>query len=293
MRILTIPNWSFGRNKVLLHKFEEILQAHEVMVHFLESDIDHNRTVSAFSGEPDALLESIDAMAAEAFECIDLNHHVGVHPRIGALDVCPFVPLVSRFEDRAAVNQAALALAERLGALIASKYQVPVFLYEDSARGGREGALPALRKGGFGGLLGRPIHPDFGPNEAHERLGVSVVGVRDFLIALNLNLADEHPYAAQGLAKRIRDLRAGGDERFLGVRALGFALASKGISQVSLSITLPDLSPIDPIVKWVQDQAYAQSIGFAGVELIGVIRRKDLEHATTVYPRKAQIIDED
>jgi glutamate formiminotransferase len=293
MRILTIPNWSFGRNKLLLRKFEEILLAHEVMVHFLESDIDHNRTVSAFSGEPEALMEAIDAMAGEAFECVDLNHHIGVHPRIGALDVCPFVPLVSRFEDRADVNQAALALAERVGAMLGSKYEVPVFLYEDSARGGRESTLPALRKGGFGGLLEKVLHPDFGPAYAHPRLGVTVVGVRDFLIALNLNLAQELPYVAQGLAKRIRDLRAAGDERFLGVRALGFALASKGISQVSLSLTLPDLSPIDPIVKWVQDQAYAQSVGFAGVELIGVIRRKDLEHATTVYPRREQIIDED
>ncbi len=177
--------------------------------------------------------------------------------------------------------------------MIGNKYGVPVYLYEHSCRAGREGALPALRKGGFGGLLDRVIHPDFGPQAAHPRLGVSVVGVRDFLIALNLNLAQELPYVAQGLAKRIRDLRAVGDDRFLGVRALGFSLASKGISQVSLSLTLPDLSPIDPIVKWVQDQAYAQSIGFAGVELIGVIRRKDLEHATTVYPRREQIIDED
>src|SRR5579872_1516004 len=190
MRVLTIPNWSFGRNKLLLRKFEEILQAHEVMIHFLESDIDHNRTVSAFSGEPSALLECIDAMAAEAFETIDLNHHVGVHPRIGALDVCPFVPLVSRSENRADVTQAALALAERVGSMIGNKYGVPVFLYEDSSRVGHEATLPGLRKGGFGGLLGRVLHPDFGPVEAHERLGVSVVGVRDFLIALNLNLSD-------------------------------------------------------------------------------------------------------
>ena len=263
------------------------------MIHFLEADVDHNRTVSAFSGEPDALSSAIDAMAAEAFESIDLGHHIGVHPRIGALDVCPFVPLVGRDEDRQVVTQTALALAERVGALIGGKYGVPVYLYEHSARSGRDSTLPALRKGGFGGLLERTLHPDFGPSKAHPRLGVTVVGVRDFLIALNCNLAAEEPFVAQGLAKRIRDLRAGGDQRFLGVRALGFALVSKGISQVSLNLTLPDLSPIDPIVQWVEDQAYAQRVGFAGVELIGVIRRKDLEHATKVYPRKAQVIDED
>lgn len=293
MRVLAVPNWSFGRSKLLVRKFEEILQAHDLTIHFLEGDIDHNRTVSAFSGSPDALLVAIDAMAAEAFEAIDLNHHIGVHPRIGALDVCPLVPLVGRNEDRQAVVQTALALAERIGALIGGKYGVPVFLYEHSARSGRESTLPALRKGGFGGLLERTLHPDFGPEHAHPRLGVSVVGVRDFLIALNCNLADEQPHVAQGLAKRIRDLRASGDQRFLGVRALGFPLASRSISQVSLNLTLPDLSPIDPIIQWVQDQAYAQRVGFAGVELIGVIRRKDLEHATKVYPRNQQVIDED
>lgn len=293
MRVLTVPNWSFGRNKVLLRKFEEILRGLDLSTHFMEGDIDHNRAVTAFSGEPDALFSAIDAMAAEAFDTIDLNHHLGVHPRIGALDVCPFVPLVGRGEDRTANTQVALALAERVGALIGGKYEVPVFLYEHSARSGRESTLPALRKGGFGGLLERELHPDFGPHHAHPRLGVTVVGVRDFLIALNLNLSDEQPYVAQGLAKRIRDLRSSGDPRFLGVRALGFALASRGISQVSLNLTLPDLSPIDPIIKWVQDQAYAQRVGFAGVELIGVIRRKDMEHATTVYPRKQQVIDED
>lgn len=293
MRILSVPNWSFGRSKLLLRKFEEILLANELTIHFLEGDIDHNRTVSAFSGSAEAVGEAIEAMAAEAFEVIDLNHHIGVHPRIGALDVCPFVPLGGRGEDRRNAMQTALALAERTGAMIATKFSVPVYLYEHSARSGRESTLPALRKGGFGGLLGRRLNPDFGPTEAHPRLGVSVVGVRDFLVAINCNLSDEQPHVAQGLAKRIRDLRAAGDQRFLGVRALGFALASRGMSQVSLTLTLPDLSPIDPIIQWVQDQAYAQRIGFAGVELIGVIRRKDLEHATKVYPRKAQVIDED
>src|SRR5579863_1145165 len=105
MRVLAVPNWSFGRNKLLLRKFEEILRSHSVTIHFLESDIDHNRTVSAFSGIPEELLSAVDAMAAEAFESIDLTHHIGVHPRIGALDVCPFVPLPGRNDDRLEVTQ--------------------------------------------------------------------------------------------------------------------------------------------------------------------------------------------
>lgn len=293
MRLLSVPNWSFGRVKPLLIKFEEILVANGLTIHYLAADVDHNRTVSAFSGDPDAVFEAIDSMCGEAFDTIDLNHHIGVHPRIGALDVCPFVPLPGRDEDRSTAMQIALAIAERTGALIAGKYAVPVYLYEHSARSGRESSLPSLRKGGFGGLLGREISPDFGPTHAHERLGVSVVGVRDFLIALNCNLSAEAPAVAKGLAQRIKDLRASGDPRFLGVRAMGFPLASRGMSQVSMNLTLPDLSPVDPIVQWVMDQAYAQHTGFAGTELVGVIRRKDLEHATRLNPAKRQIIDED
>jgi glutamate formiminotransferase len=286
MRLLTVPNWSFGRNRPLLRKFQDILEASPVTVHFLEGDIDHNRTVTAFSGEPVALEQALRAMATEAFETIDLNHHVGVHPRIGALDVCPFVPLT---QDRQEAMEAE-ALAERFGAWVGAQ-GVPVYLYERSARSGRESALPALRKGGFGGLLDRTLSPDFGPTQAHPQLGVSVVGVRGFLIALNCNLTPELPYVAQKLAKRIRDLREDGDERFLGVRAMGFALASRGISQLSLNLTLPDLSPIDPIVAWVKVTAESLAAGFAGTELIGVIRRRDMEHATTVYPRREQIVD--
>jgi glutamate formiminotransferase len=288
MRLLTVPNWSFGRNKPLLLKFQEILAAEPLTVHFLESDIDHNRTVSAFSGPPVAIERALKAMATEAFETIDLNHHVGVHPRIGALDVCPFVPLGG--QDAAGLE--AEALAERFGAWVGAQ-GVPVFLYERSARSGRESALPALRKGGFGGLMDKNLEPDFGPSRAHAHLGVSVIGVRGFLTALNCNLTPELPYVAQKLAQRIRALRTEGDERFLGVRAMGFALASRGISQLSMNLTLPDLSPIDPIVQWVQQQAQSQAAGFAGTELIGVIRRRDMEHVTTVYPRRAQIVDED
>jgi glutamate formiminotransferase len=293
MRLLAVPNWSFGRVKPLLLKFEEILHGQKLAIHFLEGDVDHNRTVTAFSGDPEAVYNAIDLMAAEAFDTIDLNHHLGVHPRIGALDVCPFIPLPGRGDDRDAAMETALAIAERTGALIGGKYDVPVYLYEHSARSGREHSLPTLRKGGFGGLLGRELDPDFGPPHAHPRLGVSVIGVRDFLVALNCNIADENDVFVKKIAKYMRDLRTDGDARFLGVRALGFYLASRDMAQVSLNLTLPNLSPIDPIVTWVQDQAYARRLEFAGTELIGVIRRKDMEHATTVYPRRAQIIDEE
>lgn len=286
MRVLTVPNWSFGRNKVLLRRFQETLEVEGVAIHFLESDLDHNRTVTALSGEPEQVLPALKAMSLEAFDTIDLNHHTGVHPRIGGLDVCPFIVL-HRGEEALSEAQ---TLAQEFGAWIGEQ-GVPVFLYEKSARVGRESSLPGLRKAGFGGLIGRDLEPDFGPSLAHSRLGVSVVGVRDFLIALNCNLAVDIPLVAQRIAKQIRDRRQQGDERFLGVRALGFPLASRGMSQVSMNLTLPNLSPIDPIVEWIRQEAERHSAGFSGTELIGVIRRRDLEHCTTVYPRREQIVD--
>src|SRR5580658_8794069 len=172
MRLLAVPNWSFGRNRALLTNFRDALESSPVHTHFCESDVDHNRTVTAFSGSGPEVYETLLRLCAVAFDSIDLSHHVGVHPRIGALDVCPFVPLVGRNDDRMEVTQTALALAERVGALIGGKYGVPVYLYEHSARSGRESTLPALRKGGFGGLLERTLNPDFGPAHAHPRLGV-------------------------------------------------------------------------------------------------------------------------
>src|ERR1041385_4881036 len=93
MRLLTVPNWSFGRDRDLLNRFREELEGDQVTLHYLQSDLDHNRTVSAFSGEEETVFSTLERLCELAFDRIDLNHHVGVHPRIGALDVCPFVPL--------------------------------------------------------------------------------------------------------------------------------------------------------------------------------------------------------
>jgi len=164
MRLLTVPNWSFGRNRALLRRFTALLDRPELTVHFLRSDIDHNRTITAFSGEEEHVLDALIQLTLEAFDSIDLNNHVGVHPRIGALDVCPFIPL----ERTDAHFDLANAIAERFAATVGGRFQVPVFLYEKSERGRGEGDLASLRKGGFGALLGRKIRPDFGPELAHK-----------------------------------------------------------------------------------------------------------------------------
>lgn len=315
MRILTVPNWSFGRDSDLLNRFRGVLEQEDLVVHFLQSDVDHNRTVSAFSGNSVAVFTALVAMCDLAFDRIDLNHHVGVHPRIGALDVCPFLALPNevaheptappreRPEGAERTEQGAkpvptsvdterlLADVETFAARIAGRFELPVFLYEKSERGRHEADLPSLRRGGFGGLIGKDLNPDFGPSRVHPRLGVSIVGVRDFLIAVNFNLSGENPTNADAIAQEIRRLRASGDHRFLGVRALGFSLASVGLSQVSINVTLPDITPVDPIVEWVMEEASKRGIRFVNSELAGVIRRRDLPMASRLTVKEAQIID--
>lgn len=285
MRILAVPNWSFGRDQALLRRCREILASDpDRLLHYCEGDVDHNRTVTAFSGPVESVFLGIEALAAEIFPRVDLNRHVGVHPRVGALDVCPIVPLAG------SVLVDVVNATEAFGKRLAESHDLPVFLYEKSERGRHEADLPTLRKGGFGGLLERDLKPDFGPVRAHERLGVTILGVRDFLIAMNVDLRTVSPNPSRAIARRIRDLRAEGDPRFLGVRALGFSLASRNLSQVSLNLTLPDLTPPDPIIEWVRAEAAQLGIAVEGTELIGVIRERDLAGSTRLPIDPAQVV---
>lgn len=288
MRVLTVPNWSFGRDRRLLSDCRDLLEAGGVEVHFCESDVDHNRTVTAFSGTQERVEAALDGLAELILPAIDLNRHTGVHPRIGGLDVCPFLPLHALEAGEAEAFKAWIEIwAERL----ADRWSLPVFLYERSERGRHESDLPTLRKGGFGGLLERTLRPDFGPERAHGHLGAAVVGWRDFLIAMNVNLQDPEPGVAQAIAQSVRRLRSDGDERMLGVRALGFPLASRGLSQVSLNVTLPDLTSADPIIEHVAQAAAQRGVEVAYTELIGVIRRKDTPGARLLSPRPEQVVD--
>lgn len=291
MQLLTVPNWSFGRDKALLRRFRDILANDLVTLHYCESDVDHNRTVVAFEAEEEILVNTLLRLAMEAFETIDLNTHVGVHPRIGALDVCPIV--ISKPDKRPADVQLmnALGVAEKAASLLAGTFELPIFLYEKSERGRHEADLPSLRKGGFGGLLEQELRPDFGPSYAHNRLGVTVLGVRDFLIAINVNLDTEDLDVATNLARQIRQLRTEGDNRFLGVRALGLPLASRKLTQVNLNLTLPDLTAVDPIVEWLYEEATKVDVKIANNELVGVIRDVDVPGAGRVPIKPAQIVE--
>ncbi|MBX3120088.1 MAG: hypothetical protein KF784_13560 [Fimbriimonadaceae bacterium] len=287
-RLLTVPNWSFGRDRRLLQTFQDTILCDGHRLHFCDSDIDHNRTVSAFSGPPERVLKTLLTLCEEAFDVVDLNRHIGVHPRVGALDVCPFVVLENELSLSATDLQ---EMVDRFAEEIATTYDLPVFLYEKSERGRHEADLPSLRKGGFGGLFDQELNPDYGPVRAHPRLGVTVMGVRDFLIAMNVDFKHDDGSFAERTARKIRGLRREGDERFLGVRALGLYLASRELSQVSLNLTLPDLTPVDPIVELIIEEAGKAGVQFAETELIGVIRQRDMDTATHLTVNKSQIVD--
>lgn len=289
MRLLAVPNWSFGPASGLLPSFRATLEALGVAIHYVQGDVDHNRTVTAFSGESDQVVEGLRRLMALAATSIDMNEHRGVHPRIGALDVCPIIPLT----ETAGGWLDVLATAEWLAQDLAARYDLPVFLYERSERGRHEGDLPTLRKGGFEGLFGRELVPDFGPPAPHPTLGATILGVRDFLIAFNIDLKSADPAVARAIARGLRDARQEGDTRLLGVRALGFPLASRGLSQVSLNVTLPDATAIDPIIAYVAAAAAERAIDVHGTELIGVIREKDLPTSTLLQVDPAQVVAPD
>jgi glutamate formiminotransferase / 5-formyltetrahydrofolate cyclo-ligase len=285
MRILSVPNWSMGRNNTVLRQVRDELESRPIALHFLAGDVDHNRTVMAVSGEREAVREALLASARLILPAIDLNRHSGCHPRIGALDVCPFIPFEEPDdpdEFRSWIEGFAFEMAE--------EWDIPVFLYEKSARAEGKSALPDIRKGGFGGLLERELPSDIGPRKAHPLLGASVVGWRPFLIALNLNLRQESGHAAATLVQKIKSRRKD-DPMFEGVRALAFYLTSRGQSQLSMNLTRPSLTPIDPILRWAIRSAETMGAPVEGPELIGVLRPRDLEHCTLCPVQPSQIVE--
>lgn len=264
------------------------LDASGVAVHFFQGDLDHNRTVTAFSGPADQVGNAILSLARLVLPRIDLRKHVGVHPRIGGLDVCPLLPLGRPGPE--ALDEFS-AWVDRCAAEFADEFGVPVFLYERSEKGRHEAELPGLRRGGFGSLAGLALDPDYGPVRAHERLGATVWGWRDFLIAMNVNLDEENPAAAKRIAQEVRAMRSEGDPRMLGVRALGLPLPSRGLSQVSMNLTLPDVTPVDPVVQFVLHRASLLGIAPAGRELIGVIRPRDVAQASLLPIEPSQVVE--
>ena len=256
-----VPNFSEGRDRLTIDGIGEALSEYARLLD-VHSDADHNRSVYTLVGSEEELVAALLGGIETARERIDLRRHEGAHPRIGAADVVPFVPI--RDEDAERARAVALELARRVGEELA----LPVFLYGDLALG----LGPAFfRRGGPAELQRRidagEVTPDFGPDRLDERAGGVIIGARPPLIAFNVNLAGDDLEAAQEVARAVRE-RDGG---FPGVRALGLRLPNAGHVQVSLNIEDWRAAPLHEVVAAVQREASARGLGITGSELVGLL----------------------
>ena len=256
-----VPNFSEGRDRTTIDAIGEALAGRARLLD-VHSDADHNRSVYTLVGSEDELVAALLAGIACARDRIDLRRHEGAHPRIGAADVVPIVPIRETDAERA--RAAALEVARR----VAEELALPVFLYADLA----PGRGPAFfRRGGPLELQSRidtgELAPDFGPPRLDERAGGVVVGARPPLIAFNVDLAGDDLGAARAVARTVRE-RDGG---FAGVRALGLRLPRAGHVQVSLNIEDWRRSPLHEVVAAVEREAHARGLQVTGSELVGLL----------------------
>lgn len=268
--IQCVPNFSEGRRTEIVERIvDAIKSAAPVKVIDYSMDPDHNRSVITFLGEPEDIRVSILAGVRLAIDLIDLNKHEGEHPRIGAADVIPVVPIVGVSMEEA------VQLGHAIGRDIAEELEVPVYYYEECALRDRCKNLADIRKGGFealkvGGLVGDRA-PDVGPSRVHPTAGATVVGARGPLIAYNVNLATDDVAVARRIAAKIRALRDSG-QGMAGVKAIGVYLKSRGIAQVSTNITRPHLIGLWEVYSFVEREARAEGVEVLESELIGSLR---------------------
>ncbi|MBX3331282.1 MAG: glutamate formimidoyltransferase [Nitrospira sp.] len=274
--IQCVPNFSEGRDQGILHALiDAVTSTTGVALLDHSMDADHHRSVLTFCGGPDAIIEAAFRTVRIATELIDLRTHVGVHPRIGATDVVPFIPI------RGTTMQDCVQLAKRLGERVGRELEIPVFLYERAAGRADHVPLEAVRRGGLDGLAFRMESdpgwiPDFGPPRLHESAGAIAIGARPPLIAYNVNLCSTNVDEARSIARAVRHSSGGLPH----VKAIGVTLSSRGMVQVAMNLTDYLVTPILTAFQRVKAEATKRGIEVAGSELVGLVPQAALEHAT-------------
>ena len=287
-----VPNFSEGRRREVV---DEILGtiASVPGVTFLdaEMDPDHNRSVLTFAGEPEPVMEAAFRAVKRASELIDLNQHRGQHPRMGASDVVPFVPVENVTLDDCA------EMARQVGRRIGEELSIPVFLYEAAASRPARAGLADVRRGEFEGLrdaIGKdPARaPDFGPHAIHPTAGATAVGARRFLVAFNANLNTADVRVAKAVAAAIREQSGG----LKNVRALGFSIENGRRAQVSMNLVNVEATPIHRVLALVRDEAARHGAAISGCEVVGLVPQAALlaaaEHALQLEGfRRDQVLE--
>jgi glutamate formiminotransferase/formiminotetrahydrofolate cyclodeaminase len=274
-----VPNFSEGRDA---SKVDAIVSAMRevpgVILLDRESDSDHNRSVVTLAGEPEAVGEAALRGVGKAAELIDLTKHSGAHPRMGATDVVPFIPIEGlTIED-------CVALAKKVGREIWERFRIPVYFYEAAAQRPERTNLENIRKGQFEGLLAEvPRNPDRAPDIGEQRLhptaGATVVGARKFLIAYNINLNTSEVSIANRIAKNIRF--SNGGLRY--VKAMGVDLRGRNLAQVSINMTDFEQTPIHRVFEMVKREAERYGVSIVGSEIVGLIPKRAIELTAEFY----------
>lgn len=265
-RLECVPNLSEGRRPEVVARLAAAAAVPGVQTLDLSSDVDHHRSVLTLAGEPEALHRGMLALYAAAVAELDLRRHEGVHPRVGVVDVAPFVALGTT------PPAVAVAAAERLAAAVAERFALPVYLYEQSARRPERRSLAEIRRGNLAGLERRLAadpawRPDYGPDRLHPTAGATVIGARFFLLALNFPLDTADVEAARALARRLRESSGG----LPAVRAMGVYLASRGRAQLSLNLIDFRRTPLALLLDRARREAALLGTGLGELEVIGLI----------------------
>ena len=273
-----VPNFSEGRDKEKIEQIADAFRGKEgVKLLDYSSDVDHNRSVITVVGEPEPLKHAVIDAIGRAVELIDLTRHKGQHPRIGAADVVPFIPI------RNVTMEETIELSKAVAQITAEKYHLPVFLYEKSATAPHRENLASVRKGEFEQLAGKmqlpEWQPDFGPAEPHPTAGAVAMGARMPLVAYNVNLGTDNLEIANAIAGKVRHM--GGGLRFC--KAMGISLHDRGITQVSMNLTDYTKTTIYRAHEMVRMEAKRYGVPVVGGEVIGLVPLAALVDAAAYY----------
>ncbi len=282
-----VPNFSEGRNEETVNLIQEAAAAVDgVKVLDVQSDNDHNRMVLTLAGEVESVMKGVMEASRVAIEKIDLRNHEGEHKRMGAVDVAPFVP-VSGIKKKDLKKMVA-----EFAKIFASEFNIPTYLYYDSATQDNRIKLPELRDGEFEGFAEKiklpEWKPDFGPETIHESAGCTAIGVRPFLIAFNVNLKTDNVKIAKAIAKAVRGSSGG----FASVQGAGFMLEELGIAQVSMNILDYKKTPIFRVVETIKSEAARHGVEIDGCELVGAAPMDAFLQCAEFYLRMTEKLDD-
>lgn len=273
-----IPNFSEGRDKEKVEKIIDTVRGVEgVKLLDYSSDADHNRTVVTLVGEPTSVENAIINMAEKVYGLIDMSVHHGGHPRMGALDVVPFVPISDISMDEC------VEIANRVGKVIGERFSIPVYLYEKAASASHRENLATVRKGQYEGFFEKIKEenwkPDYGPSEVNVKGGCVAISARQPLVAFNVNLGTDNLEIADKIAKTIRHL--GGGLRF--VKAMGVMLEERNIAQVSMNLVNYEKTAVYRAFEMVKMEAKRYGVPVVGSEVIGLLPMAALINSAEYY----------